>query len=52
MNTNIGANEYRIKKIKNMDKFEIQGVAEKLIDYQEKISIFYYLKQQNKYVWT
>jgi hypothetical protein len=36
MNTNIGANEYRIKKIKNMDKFEIQGVAEKLIDYQEK----------------
>lgn len=33
---NAGANEYRIKKIRKMDKFEIQGVAEKLIDYQEK----------------
>ncbi len=33
---NIGANEYRVKKIRNMDKFEIRGVAEKLIDYQEK----------------
>jgi hypothetical protein len=33
---NIGANEYRVKKIKKMDKFEIQAVAEKLVDYQEK----------------
>jgi hypothetical protein len=33
---NIGANEYRVKKIKKMDKFEIQGVAEKLIDYIDK----------------
>lgn len=33
---NAGANEYRVKKIRKMDKFEIQGVAEKLIDYIDK----------------
>lgn len=32
----IGVNEYRIQKIKKMDKFEIQAVAEKLIDYIDK----------------
>lgn len=31
-----GIGEYRTRKIKKMDKFEIQAIGEKIIDYMEK----------------
>ncbi|RTL02322.1 MAG: hypothetical protein EKK57_02255 [Proteobacteria bacterium] len=31
-----GIGEYRIKKIKRMDKFEVQAIGEKILDYVEK----------------
>ncbi len=31
-----GIGEYRIKKIKKMDKFEVQAIGEKVLEYVEK----------------
>lgn len=42
--TDNGIGEYRIKKIKKMDKFEIQAIGEKIIDYMEENKYLLLLK--------